>query len=84
MRGNNLSLFQIVVDTCPWSTHPSAAIKVYGAISVERIWHMADKLASLTEELTSPAVTELTDAEIEAVAGGLFYGAEPTMAFSSI
>lgn len=44
---------------------------------------MADKLASLTEELTSPAVTELTDAEVEAVAGGLYMGAEPKVMFSS-
>jgi len=32
---------------------------------------VARNLASITEELTAPAVVELTDAEIEAVAGGL-------------
>lgn len=41
---------------------------------------MADKLArelaSSTEELTSPAVTELTEAEILSVGGGLYRGAE--------
>ena len=37
---------------------------------------VARKLASFTEELTYPTVTELTDAEVEAVAGGLSVGAE--------
>jgi len=37
---------------------------------------VARNLASITEELTSPAVVELTDAEVEAVAGGLM-AAEP-------
>jgi hypothetical protein len=31
---------------------------------------LAQELAKLTEELTAPAVVELTEAEIEAVAGG--------------
>ena len=44
---------------------------------------VARKLASFTEELTYPAVTELTDAEIDAVAGGLLVGAEPKVMFSS-
>jgi len=46
---------------------------------------MADKLArelaSSTEELTAPAVTELTEAEISAVAGGMMSrGAEAAYA----
>jgi len=44
---------------------------------------MADEvtrnLASITEELTAPAVTELTDAEVEAVAGG-FLSRSPEIA----
>ena len=37
---------------------------------------IARELASLTDELTAPAVVELTDAEISAVAGGLYAGPE--------
>jgi len=34
---------------------------------------VARNLASITEELTAPTVVELTEAEVEAVAGGLMY-----------
>jgi hypothetical protein len=37
---------------------------------------IARDLASLTEELTAPAVVELTEAEISAVAGGMMELAE--------
>jgi hypothetical protein len=33
-------------------------------------------LASVTEELTAPAIVELTEVEISAVVGGLYSGAE--------
>lgn len=43
---------------------------------------LARELASATEELTAPSVTELSDAEISAVAGGMLRdGAEVIHAY---